>query len=101
MNTSENNKLISIFDGQDHNLGLDYLCWERIMPLWFKILDTQKTPLVKVEVCRVYIYLEFEIHVDSDNWESKIFYNNKLENKSMLEVYYKTIVEFITWYNNK
>ena len=100
INTPENNKLIAIFDGQDSNLGLDYLCWERVMPVWFKILELDEINVLdisKSEIGRNYVYLQLE-GVTNGEWESKAIYNNK-RNGDILSTIYKTIVEFILWYN--
>lgn len=101
MNTPENNKLISIFDGQDPNLGLDYLSWERIMPVWFKILDLEEVGVLdisKSEIGNKYVFMQMEMLTTKGVWESKAIYNHKGVHPTMLPTIYKTIVEFLLWF---
>lgn len=102
MNTPENNKLIAIFDGQDSILGLDYQSWNKLMPVWFKILDLSEVnhiEIVKSQIEQNYVYLQVDVFVDGE-LVTQSFYTHIARIGDMLLVLYKTVVDFLLWYNN-
>lgn len=95
---------------------LYHTSWDWLMPVWEKIMTLDKHGNKRYKKGQVYFYRceigKSGIYLDCSIWLGKpifwkhaIFYHscypssNGKESKNMFEVYYKTMVEFIKWYN--
>lgn len=89
-----------------HPLDLEYNeNWSWIMPVWNKIIALETNDLVfdRVEVGKQSIFLH--IHLWQKKWTTQSFshtcfqFEEGKETENMIMVYWKTIVDFIKWYN--
>ena len=84
--------------------------WEWLMPVWIKIIELEENSTIKIdEICiskrsvflRCYIWQEDHGWVENHFYHDSINYNdgNELESKDLRQALYKTVLEFIKWYN--
>jgi hypothetical protein len=86
--------------------------WNKIMEVWEKIVsleDGENLEFTKFEIGRGGIFIDVYLWVDQ-KWENKHFYHTSLpieingvlkyETETFKECFYKTIVEFIEWYDS-
>jgi len=114
---------VQFVNGQDsdRNLLMFHSDWNHIMQVWEKIISLNKSHLTTVRKGQI-SFDRVEINKSSillccERWESRIlgwshkdiyhfhkaeFYTKEEPDcKDMKEVYYKSIIDFIEWYNEK
>lgn len=94
----------------ENNYGgsFDYnTSWSSIMPVWNKIIALETNDLVfdRVEIGKYSIFLNIYLWNKNKEWIIQSFthtcfkFEEGKETENMLMVYWKTIVDFIKWYN--
>lgn len=81
--------------------------WSSIMPVWNKIIELETKDLVfdRVEIGKHSIFLHIFLWNKNKEWITQSFthtcfqFEEGKETENMLMVYWKTIVDFIKWYN--
>lgn len=91
-----------------HPIDLEYdENWDWIMPVWTKIIELETKDLVfdRVEIGKHSIFLHIFLWNKNKEWITQSFthtcfqFEEGKETENMLMVYWKTIVDFIKWYN--
>ena len=89
--------------------------WDRLMPVWEKIVGLDRSDkktkkwelsIFRCEVGKYTVFLDCSIWCGRQiGWKHKHFYHSHYpyidgrESKNLLDAYYKTIIDFINWYN--